>query len=172
MHDGDVVVGAGTGELQVRGRPMMLGYWNRPGDQQVIDAAGWLHTGDLATRSDDGRLRLTGRLKDMIRRAGENVAAVEVEAVLMRHPAVVAAAVVGVPDATRGEEVKAFVHCTAPLPSPAELHSFAAEHLAAFKVPRYIEFVDAFPMTASERIAKHQLLHGSAWDSMQQSTSG
>ena len=143
---------------------MMLGYWNRPTTDQVIDTDGWLHTGDLVTRSDDAVLRLTGRLKDMIRRAGENVAAAEVEAVLVRHPDVVAVAVVGVPDATRGEEVKAFVQCGEQRPSPAALHAFAAERLAAFKVPRYFELVNSLPMTASERVAKHQLIHGESWD--------
>ena len=162
--------GIGEGELQVRGTPMMLGYWNRPEDEQVIDAEGWLHTGDLVTRDARGVLRLTGRLKDMIRRAGENVAAAEVEAVLVRHPAVAAAAVVGVPDATRGEEVKAFVIRSSADVTAQEIHDFAASHLAGFKAPRYIEFVDGFPMTSSERVAKHLLVHGEAWDRLASGT--
>lgn len=164
VDDGGVVTGAGSGELQVRGRPMMLGYWNRPSTDQVIDGDGWLHTGDLATRSADGVLQLTGRLKDMIRRSGENVAAAEVEAVLVQHPAVAAAAVVGVPDAVRGEEVKVFVVKASEDLTAEGLHSFAAAHLAAFKVPRYVEFVDSFPLTSSERVAKHLLVHGETWD--------
>ncbi|MBI4932728.1 MAG: AMP-binding protein [Actinobacteria bacterium] len=162
----EVVDGPGSGELQVRGRPMMLGYWNRPDDEQVIDADGWLHTGDIVERSADGALCLVGRSKDMIRRAGENVAAAEVEAVMVLHPGVVAVAVVGVPDRARGEEVKAFVQCGPNRPEPSALHQFAADRLAAFKVPRYIEYVDSFPMTSSERIAKHQLVHGDAWDAV------
>ncbi|MEQ1700809.1 MAG: hypothetical protein ABMA25_11910 [Ilumatobacteraceae bacterium] len=142
----------------------MLGYWNRPAADQVIDIEGWFRTGDLVTRSSSGMLRITGRLKDMIRRAGENVAAAEVEAVLVQHPDVVAVAVVSVPDATRGEEVKAFVQCGEHRPTPAALHAFAAERLAVFKVPRYFELVDSLPMTASARVAKHQLIHGVAWD--------
>ncbi|MFN8024585.1 MAG: AMP-binding protein [Acidimicrobiales bacterium] len=164
VDDTGVVTGPGSGELQVRGQPMMLGYWNRPESEQVIDSEGWLHTGDLATRTDDSVLRLTGRLKDMIRRAGENVAAAEVEAVLVQHPSITAAAVVGVPDEARGEEVKAFVVRSNADLTADEVHVFAAERLAAFKVPRYVQFVEAFPLTSSERVAKHLLVHGDTWD--------
>lgn len=143
---------------------MMLGYWNRPASDQVIDDDGWLHTGDLATRSDDGVLTLSGRLKDMIRRGGENVAAAEVEAVLVQHPSITAVAVVGVPDAARGEEVKAFVVTSSAELTADEIHAFAAERLAAFEVPRYVQFVEEFPLTSSERVAKHLLVHGETWD--------
>jgi acyl-CoA synthetase (AMP-forming)/AMP-acid ligase II len=166
-----VVDGIGDGELQVRGTPMMLGYWNRPADEQIIDAEGWLRTGDLVSRNAHGVLRLTGRLKDMIRRAGENIAAAEVEAVLVGHPAVAAAAVVGVPDPTRGEEVKAFVITSSGDVTAREIHDFAAAHLAIFKVPRFIEFVDNFPVTSSERVAKHLLVHGDTWDRLSPGTS-
>lgn len=168
VDDGVVVTGAGTGELQVRGQPLMFGYWNRPADEQVIDGDGWLHTGDVVTRTAEGVLRLTGRMKDMIRRAGENIAAAEVEAILVQHASVAAASVVGVPDAVRGEEVKAFVVRTSTEVTADEIHAFAAERLAAFKVPRYVEFVESFPLTSSERVAKHLLVHGPTWDAASQ----
>ncbi|MFI6600653.1 AMP-binding protein [Nonomuraea sp. NPDC050536] len=142
------------GELLVRGEPMMLGYWNGAQPDKIRD--GWLHTGDLARLDERGHVHLAGRRKDMIRRGGENVAAAEVEAVLARHSAVEAAAVVGVPDELRGEEVKAYVLAAGPV-TAAELVAFVAERLAGFKVPRYVSFVEEFPMTPSERIAKHLL---------------
>ncbi|RBQ19404.1 AMP-dependent synthetase [Spongiactinospora rosea] len=144
------------GELAVRGVPMMTGYWNDPEATARTIRDGWLHTGDLAARDDRGFYRLVGRRKDMIRRSGENIAAAEVEAVLVRHPAVRAAAVVAVPDAVRGEEVKAFVQAGQDT-DPAELAGFVRERLAAFKVPRYVEFVEEFPLTPSARVAKHLL---------------
>jgi crotonobetaine/carnitine-CoA ligase len=143
-------------ELLVRGRPMFSGYWNHP---SPFDADGWFRTGDLVASDESGRLRLVGRKKDMVRRAGENIAAAEVEAVLAQHPAVAAAAVVPEPDPLRGEEVKAYVQL---LPhqdiDPAQLVAFVAERLASFKAPRYVEIVDAFPLTPSARVAKHLLV--------------
>ncbi|MDX6197259.1 MAG: hypothetical protein QOJ79_410 [Actinomycetota bacterium] len=144
------------GELLIRGRPMFRGYWNRP---SPFDVDGWFRTGDLVQQDDVGRLRLVGRKKDMVRRAGENIAAAEVEAVLVQHPSVAAAAVVPEPDRLRGEEVKAYVQ---PRPEqqidPAELVAFVAGRLARFKVPRYVEVVDALPLTPSSRVAKHLLV--------------
>ncbi|TYK44350.1 AMP-binding protein [Actinomadura decatromicini] len=147
------------GELVIRGEPMMRGYWNDPAATAERIRDGWLYTGDLARQDDRGRFHLVGRRKDMIRRGGENVAAAEVEAVLVRHPAVRAAAVVAVPDELRGEEVKAFVQ-VGRATDPAELIAFVCERLAPFKVPRFLEYVDEFPMTPSERIAKHLLPPG------------
>ncbi|MFI6094592.1 AMP-binding protein [Lentzea sp. NPDC051213] len=137
------------GELWLRGPGMMDGYLGQP--SPFLD--GWFRTGDLA-RIEDGRVYHLGRIKDMIRRSGENVAAHEVEEVLMSHPEVRLAAVVGVPDEIRGEEVKAFVVGSV---SPDELASFCAERLASFKVPRFWEFRDDLPRTPSERVAKEQL---------------
>ena len=167
LADGEV------GELCVRGAGMMLGYWNKPEATAERLRDGWLHTGDLAWRDARGYYHLVGRLKDMIRRSGENISAVEVEGVLAEHPAVRGAAVVAVPDELRGEEVKAFVqvqpgHAVA----PADLVAFAREKLAAFKVPRFVEFVEDFPRTPSERVEKHKLLaqradqRRGAWDAM------
>lgn len=158
-----------VGELCVRGQGLMLGYWNKPEATAERIRDGWLHTGDLAWRDEKGYYHLVGRLKDMIRRSGENISAVEVESVLAEHPAVRAAAVVPVPDELRGEEVKAYVlKERAETLDPSALHAFMRERLAAFKVPRFIEFVDDFPRTPSERIAKHKLHRddprSGAWD--------
>ncbi|MEV4091654.1 AMP-binding protein [Streptosporangium saharense] len=147
------------GEIVVTGSPMMLGYWNDPGATAERIRDGRLHTGDLGRRDERGYIHLVGRRKDMIRRGGENVAAAEVEAVLTRHPAVRAVAVVAVPDELRGEEVKAFVQVAVPV-TPGELVEFVRGRLAGFKVPRFVEYVEEFPMTPSERIAKHLLPSG------------
>ncbi|MGA8256854.1 MAG: AMP-binding protein [Nocardioides sp.] len=140
------------GQLWLRGDGMMDGYLGHP---DPFDAEGWFPTGDLARFDDSGRIYLQGRLKDMIRRSGENIAAHEVEEVLAGHPAVRLAAVVGVPDEVRGEEVKAYV--VAPGASPAELEAWCAERLASFKVPRLWEFRDDLPLTASHRVEKAKL---------------
>lgn len=142
------------GELWLRGPGMMDGYLGLP--SPFVD--GWFATGDLAEIDADGRVFHRGRKKDMIRRSGENIAAQEVEGVLMSHPAVRLAAVVGVPDEIRGEEVRAYVVGDGPTETLAEeLTAWCAERLAAFKVPSSWEFRDALPMTASERVAKKEL---------------
>jgi len=140
------------GQLWLRGPGMMDGYLGHP---SPFDEDGWFPTGDLARLDDEGRVYLQGRLKDMIRRSGENIAAHEVEEVLAGHPGVRLAAVVGVPDEIRGEEVKAFV--VAPGVDAAELETWCAERLAAFKVPRFWEFRDDLPLTASHRVEKAKL---------------
>ena len=147
---------------------MMLGYW---GHQEASDRyfqEGWAHTGDLVEEDARGYFRMVGRLKDMIRRGGENVSAVEVESVLTEHPSVVAAACIPVADEIRGEEIKAFVQLSPGRASlaedPARLRAWLTERLAAFKVPRYFAFVEKFPLTPSERIAKHHLKPGRTWD--------
>lgn len=158
----DAEVPAGTpGELTVSGAPMMLGYWNRPEATAETIRDGWLHTGDLAVVDDHGGIRLVGRLKDMVRRGGENVAAVEVEAALEHDDAVVASAVVAEPDPVLGEEVKAFVQLAqgiaADRAAAAALVGRVADRLAKFKVPRYVEFVTDFPRTPSQRVSKPAL---------------
>ncbi|MFB7861260.1 AMP-binding protein [Streptomyces sp. NPDC056069] len=149
------------GELIVSGRPMMLGYWNRPEDTARVLRDGWLHTGDVVVRRPDGGIRLVGRIKDMVRRGGENIASAEVEAALERDEQVVAAAVVAEPDEIFGEEVKAFVQLSAGVPADrttaARLVDRAGRQLARFKVPRYVEFVTDFPRTPSERVSKPAL---------------
>ncbi|SMC58330.1 AMP-binding protein [Kibdelosporangium aridum] len=139
-----------NGELLLRGPGMMDGYLGKP---DVFDD-GWLRTGDLARIDEDGRVYHLGRIKDMIRRSGENIAAHEVEEVLMSHPEVRLAAVIGVPDEIRGEEVKAFVVGDV---TETELAEFCSDRLASFKVPRFWEFRVDLPRTASERVAKEQL---------------
>jgi crotonobetaine/carnitine-CoA ligase len=127
---------------------------------------GWFHTGDLARMDDAGRVYLVGRLKDMIRRAGENVSAREVEDVLLTHPAVRLAAVVAVPDELRGEELKAYVAAAHRPELAAELAEHCGQRLARFKVPRYWEVCDDLPVTASHRVAKARLVAvpGRTWD--------
>ena len=148
-----------TGELCTRGPMVMRGYFeDAAGTAAVIDAEGWLHTGDLATRDERGTWRIVGRLKDLIIRGGENVYPAEIEAVARRHPAVVDANVVGVPSEYFGEEVVAFVQLRAGASLDAEtLRAFLGEHVAHFKVPREIRFVGAFPMTGSGKVLKTRL---------------
>lgn len=149
------------GELIVSGKPMMRGYWNRPEDTARVLRDGWLHTGDVVVRRPDSGIQLVGRIKDMVRRGGENIASAEVEAVLERDDAVVASAVVAEPDETFGEEVKAFVQLAAGMPADrttaARIVDRAGRQLARFKVPRYVEFVADFPRTPSERVSKPAL---------------
>ncbi|MDG4795638.1 AMP-binding protein [Micromonospora sp. WMMD1082] len=145
----EVMISA-DGELLLRGPGMFDGYLGHPPPWRN----GWFPTGDLARLDEHGRVYHVGRLKDMIRRGGENIAAAEVEQVLMDHPQVRLAAVVGVPDDLRGEEVKAYVVGTATV---EELRGWCGQRLATFKVPRYWTFCDDLPRTPSERVAKAQL---------------
>ncbi|EMD23733.1 AMP-binding protein [Amycolatopsis azurea] len=166
--DGTEVPDGEAGELIIAGTPMMNGYWNRPEDTARVLRDGWLHTGDVVIRHSDDGIRLVGRIKDMVRRGGENVASVEVEAALERDDLVVSAAVVAEPDETLGEEVKAFVQLAAGVPSgratAERIVERAGKELARFKVPRYIEFVAEFPRTPSERVSKPALKARAAAD--------
>jgi carnitine-CoA ligase len=157
--DGDREVGPGeVGELELRNPAVMLGYYEMPDETAAVLVDGWLHTGDLVQVNDDGTYTFVARRKEVIRRRGENLSPAEVEAVLMRHPDVSEAAVVGVPSALSEEEVKTFV-----VPAPgatvdiAALHAFARDHLARFKVPRWYELVEELPHTPTGRVAKHRL---------------
>jgi carnitine-CoA ligase len=152
-------VGPGeSGELQLRGPGMMSGYFDDPVATAAAFDGEWFRTGDLAHLDEAGRVYLDGRIKDMIRRSGENIAAREVEDVLMTHPDVQLAAVLAVPDELRGEEVKAVVvQAPGAEPSAQALAAYAAERLAAFKVPRFWEFRTSLPLTASQRVAKAAL---------------
>lgn len=155
----DVVPGA-TGELLVQGPGMMLGYANNPEATADCIRDGWLHTGDLFRQDEHGFFYIVGRSKDMVRRNAENVACAEVETVLRLHPGVREAAVVPVPDETVGEEIKAYIQPAGPPVDPQDIVDFCAGHLAKFKVPRYIAFVDTFPMTESARVEKKKLVYG------------
>jgi fatty-acyl-CoA synthase len=148
------------GELCTRGYSVMLGYWQQPDKTaEAIDAAGWMHTGDLASMGVDGYVQITGRLKDMVIRGGENVSPREVEEFLHTHPDIRDAQVVGVPDPLLGEELMAWVqlHPGALGLTDVELRNFATGKLARYKIPRYVRVVDEFPMTASGKVRKVEL---------------
>jgi fatty-acyl-CoA synthase len=147
------------GELVTRGYHVMKGYYKNPGaTSAAIDEDGWLHTGDLATMDENGYVKVTGRLKDMIIRGGENIYPREVEEFLYTHPAVMDVQVVGVPDERLGEEAAAFVILKeGSALTPDDLRAFCDGKISRFKIPRYIEFVDAYPMTASGKIQKFKL---------------
>ena len=157
--DGAAVPPGVAGELWVRGARITRGYLDDPAaTAETIDAEGWLHTGDLAEMDRDGACRVVGRLKDMIKTGGENVSPVEVEELLVSHPDVDRAAVVGLPDERWGELVVAFV-VPAPgrEPDPAELTEFCRNGLSPFKVPRLWRVVDDLPMTASAKVQRAEL---------------
>jgi fatty-acyl-CoA synthase len=148
------------GELCVRGYNVMKGYYNNPdATRAAIDADRWLHTGDEASVDEDGFIRITGRIKDLIIRGGENISPKEIEDCLREHPAVADAYVYGLPDEFFGEVVAAAVrHKAGATEVPAEeLIVWCAARLARFKVPKYVRFVTEFPMTASGKIQKYKL---------------
>lgn len=158
------------GELVVRGKPMMKGYWNLPEATAEVMRDGWFHTGDLVIQGEDGAFRLVGRIKDMVRRGGENISSTEVENAANQHPNVIASAVVAVPDDLWGEQVKLFVlpkEGQAPTRALAEdVFGLLQQRLARFKLPAFIAFVDTFPLTPSERIIKTQIPDGLATEGM------
>jgi len=147
------------GELCTRGYHVMTGYFRDPDKTAaVIDADGWLHTGDLASMDERGYCQIGGRLKDMIIRGGENIYPSEIEQVLFEHPTVADVAVVGVPDQKWGEQVAAFVRpAPGQTPDPGELFAYCREHLAPHKTPRYWTVVEQFPLTPSGKVQKFVL---------------
>ncbi len=154
---GRTVTRGRPGELCTRGYSVMLGYWgDEARTREVVDAAGWMHTGDLAVLDADGYCSIVGRLKDMIIRGGENVYPREIEEFLYGHPKVLEVQVFGVPDAKLGEQVCAWLrlreHGSA---SVAEIQDYCRHHLAYYKVPHYVRFVDAFPMTVTGKVQKY-----------------
>jgi fatty-acyl-CoA synthase len=144
------------GELCTRAYSVMLGYWNEPEKtDEAIDAARWMHTGDLATMDEDGYCKIVGRIKDMVIRGGENVYPREVEEFLYGHPDVADVQVIGVPDERYGEELCAWVRLREGAPADeAALREFCQGRLAHYKVPRYVIFVDEFPMTVTGKVQK------------------
>ncbi len=148
------------GELCTRGYSVMLGYWEQPDKTaEVIDRARWMHTGDLAAMDDDGYLNITGRIKDLVIRGGENVYPREVEEFLYTHPDILDAQVIGVPDARYGEELMAWIRMrdgATPL-TAEQVRDFADGRLARFKIPRYVHIVDEFPMTVTGKVRKVQM---------------
>ena len=160
-HDG-LELRIQDGEIQVRGWSVMRGYYNNPEQSaKAFTADGWLRTGDLGTLTEDGRLRMVGRLKDVFRVGGENVAPAEVEEVLLSHPAVQTAQVIGVPDARLGEVACAYVSLKdGTKATEAELLDWSKKRSANFRVPRYLRIVESFDaigMTASGKVQKTRL---------------
>ena len=148
-----------AGEFQTRGYSVMRGYWDEPEKTaQAIDADGWMHTGDLAVMDDEGYVNITGRIKDLIIRGGENISPREIEEFLYGHPDIVDVQVVGVPDPKYGEEVCAFVRTRPGAEVSAEaVREFCRGRIAHFKVPRHVLVVDEFPMTVTGKIQKYKL---------------
>jgi fatty-acyl-CoA synthase len=149
-----------AGELCTRGYSVMLGYWERPDwTDEAIDAARWMHTGDLAIMDDEGYVSIIGRSKDMVIRGGENVYPREIEEFLYTHPHILDAQVIGVPDAKYGEELMAWIRMregAEPLTAEA-LRTFCTGKLAHYKIPRYVHVVDEFPMTVTGKIRKVEM---------------
>ncbi|MEU8515673.1 AMP-binding protein [Kitasatospora sp. NPDC048722] len=148
------------GELCTRGYSVMLGYWGEPErTAEVVDAARWMHTGDLAVMDEDGYLAITGRIKDMVIRGGENLYPREIEEFLYTHPDVLDVQVIGVPDPKYGEELMAWIRMregAAPL-TPEAVRAYCTGRLAHFKIPRYVHVVDEFPMTVTGKIRKVEM---------------
>jgi len=156
---GGVVPHGTAGELCTRGYSVMLGYWNNPtATAEAIDAARWMHTGDLAVMDDDGYLSITGRIKDMVIRGGENIYPREVEEFLYGHPDVAEVQVIGVPDTRYGEELCAWVRLR---PGSTltidELRAYCRDRIAHYKVPRYLKLTEEFPMTVTGKVQKFRM---------------
>jgi fatty-acyl-CoA synthase len=153
----DLPIGA-QGELRVRGHGVMLGYYNMPEETaKVMSQDGWLHTGDLAQCTETGHYRITGRIKDMIIRGGENIYPREIEEFLLTHPKVRAAQIVGLPDARYGERVSAWIVPADPSLEKDELLEFCRARIAHYKIPDHVEFVEEFPMTVTGKVQKFVL---------------
>src|SRR5215470_4097649 len=148
------------GEVCMRGYSVMLGYWNQPDrTAEAIDAARWMHTGDLAVMDADGYLHITGRIKDMVIRGGENLYPREIEEFLHSHPDILDVQVIGVPDARYGEELMAWVRIrpgAAPL-TAEKLREFCVGRLAHYKIPRYVHITDEFPLTVTGKVRKVEM---------------
>jgi fatty-acyl-CoA synthase len=147
------------GEFCARGYNIMKGYYKMPEETgKAIDADGWLHTGDLASMSEEGYYKITGRLKDMIIRGGENIYPKEIEELIYTHPQVRDVQVIGVPNEKYGEVVlAAIILIEDAILTEEEIRQFVAENVARHKVPQYVEFVDSFPMNAAGKIQKFKM---------------
>jgi long-chain acyl-CoA synthetase len=146
------------GEIVIRGHNVMKGYYERPEATAEVIRNGWFHSGDVGTMDEDGYFYVVDRTKDMVIRGGFNVYPREVEEVLVSHPDISLAAVVGVPDERLGEEIKAFVVLRPGAELTAEeIRVWAKQNIAAYKYPRQVEIRDALPMTATGKILKTKL---------------
>src|SRR5690348_1367455 len=158
-ESGAIVERGAPGELCTRAYSVMLGYWNEPEKTaNAIDRARWMHTGDLAQMDDEGYLKIVGRIKDMVIRGGENVYPREIEEFLMSHPDIQDVQVIGVPDPRYGEELMAVVMTRGGASLDREqVAEFCKGKIAHYKVPRYVQVVDEFPMTVTGKIQKYKL---------------
>ena len=156
---GEVVPRGNPGELCTRGYLVMNGYYRNPkATREAIDSEGWLHTGDLATLDEEDYCRITGRVKDMIIRGGENIYPREIEEFLYTHPAVSDVQVVGVPDLRMGEEVLAWIRLKEKgMATARDIRDFCRGKISKYKIPRYIKFVDSYPMTITGKIQKYKI---------------
>jgi fatty-acyl-CoA synthase len=152
-EDGKLVPLGTAGQYCARGPGVMLGYWNQPEATAAAVREGWMHSGDLAMMDTEGRVRIVGRLIDMIVRGGENIYPAEVEAFLITHPAIADAAVFGIPDELYGEKVCAWVRCREPI-EPGAIVAWCRDKIAHHKVPALVRIVDAFPMTVTGKVQK------------------
>lgn len=153
---GNVVPVGQPGELCTRGYSVMLGYWDNPeATAAAIDPARWMHTGDLATLDQEGYINIVGRIKDMVIRGGENIYPREIEEFLYTHPNISDVQVIGVPDPKYGEEIVAWIKLKPGVQvSEEEIKTFCRGKIAHYKIPRYVKFVEAFPMTVTGKIQK------------------
>jgi fatty-acyl-CoA synthase len=154
--DGRIVPRGERGELCTRGYSVMLGYWNdEERTRQAIDAAGWMHTGDLGVIDAEGYCNIVGRIKDVVIRGGENVYPREVEEFLYRHPKIEDVQIFGVPDPKYGEELCAWIKLRAGTElTEDEVRDFCRNQIAHYKIPRHIRFVEEFPMTVTGKMQK------------------
>jgi fatty-acyl-CoA synthase len=161
---GAIVPAGEPGEIYARGYSAMLGYWDDPeATEKAIDAEGWVHTGDIGVFDEQGYGRIVGRIKELVIRGGENISCGEIEDFLLLHPSVEAAYVVGVPDGKYGEELCACVKVKQNAKvSDDAIREFCRGKIAHFKVPRYVRFMDQFPLTASGKVQKFALARSSA----------
>jgi fatty-acyl-CoA synthase len=156
--EGRTVERGEQGEILTRGYLVMQGYWDDAERTAEAIEDGWMHTGDLGTLDEEGWLRITGRVKDMVIRGGENVYPREVEEFLYTHPAILEVQVFGVPDTRLGEEVAAWIQLrVGEVASEEEIRAFCKGEIAHYKIPRYIRFVDEFPMTVTGKIQKFEM---------------
>ncbi len=165
-EQGHPVPNGQAGEILTRGPGLLLGYYKKPEANKASFVGGWHRSGDRGYRDKDGYFRLSGRMKDMIRRNGENISALEVETVLLSLPGILRAAAIAVPDNQRGEEVKVCVMLnpgfTREQVPPDAITDHCARNLASFKVPRYVAYLEDMPTTVSGKIEKHALVNGIA----------
>jgi fatty-acyl-CoA synthase len=153
-----------TGEFCTRGYSVMLGYWDQPDKTaEVIDADGWMHTGDLGVMDEQGYLNITGRIKDVVLRGGENIYPREIEEFLMSHPDILDVQVIGVPDPRYGEELMAWIRMKpgASRLDAAAIRAFSTGRLAHYKIPKYVHLVDVFPMTVTGKVRKVEMREAS-----------